>query len=98
MDAKKNKTVATKAAEPVGPVKIFRIDEVSVSLFARTRNVQGEPVTFYSATFSRSYKDADGQRKYSHSFDPDDLGKIVSLAQQVHEFVIELAESRLAAA
>ena len=90
--SKKKKDVpsarAETAADPAsGPVKVLRIDEVSASIFARTRTVQGEPLTFHSVSFSRSYKDAAGERKYTKNFDTDDLGAIVSLAQQASEYI-----------
>src|SRR5260221_12034944 len=42
---KKNKKVLTPSDDKqpsIGPVKVFRIDDVSVSVFARDRQVQGE--------------------------------------------------------
>jgi hypothetical protein len=92
MISKKKKDVpsarAETAADPAsGPVKVFRIEEVSASIFARTRTVQGAPVTFHSVSFSRSYKDAAGERKYTKNFDTEDLGAIVSLAQQASEYI-----------
>lgn len=96
--SKKNKdsrVAKIEETETTGPVKVFRLDDVSVSLFARTRNVQGKPVTFYSASFSRSYKDAVGERKFTKSFDADDLGSVVTLAQQASEFIREIRQSDL---
>lgn len=89
----KNKDVAAKdAAEtapqeaPVqskrGPVKQFRIEEVSASVFAREYNGQ----TYYSVSFTRSYEAEDGEIKYTKNFDPDDLGKLVTVVQQAHEY------------
>lgn len=91
--SKKNKdsrAAKTETTDTNGPVKVFRLDDVSVSLFARTRSVQGKPVTFHSASFSRSYKDATGVRKYVRSFDPDDLGRLVSLIQQASAYLHEI--------
>jgi len=79
---------AMMADEPAtGPVKVIRIEDVSVSIFARTREVSGETVTYYSASFSRSYKDASGSRKYTKNFDSEDLGSVMALAQQASEFI-----------
>jgi hypothetical protein len=81
-------------AEPAGgsnsPVKVFRMDDVSASVFGRDRQIQGETRTFYSVTFSRSYKDSAGQWRYTKWFDLEDLGKIVSLAQQASEYIHSL--------
>lgn len=73
--------------KPVSPLKVFRQDDVSVSVFARTAVVKGKPITFHSASFSRSYKDASGTWKYSKNFDSQDLGKVMALAQQASEFI-----------
>ena len=75
-----------------GPVKVFRMDDVSASVFARERQVQGETRTFYSVTFSRSYKDAAGQRRYTKWFDVDDLGRVVAVAQQASEYIHSLSD------
>jgi hypothetical protein len=90
MDAKKKKGSEPQQApesEGTKPLKVFRIDDVSASIFVRQRNVQGEDRQFYSVTFSRSYKDSQGQWRYTKWFDLDDLGKIVTVAQQASEFI-----------
>lgn len=91
-NASKNKAVpsarAETAADPAsGPVKVLRIEDVSASIFARTRMVRGEPVTFHSVSFSRSYKDTAGERKYTKNFDTEDLGAIVELARESSDFI-----------
>lgn len=86
MEAKKKKA----PQEPEGknaPVKVFRQDDVSASVFAKERQVQGEDRTFYSVTFSRSYKDATGEWRYTKWFDADDLGKVIVVAQQAAEYI-----------
>lgn len=81
-------TAAPAAANTAtGPVKVFRMDDIAASIFARERVVQGEPVTFYSVSFSRSYKDAKGQWKYTNYFDSTDLAKVMFLAKQAGEFI-----------
>lgn len=69
------------------PAKVFRIDDVSVSIFRRERQARGESRAFYSVSFSRSYKDSNGVWKYTKSFDLEDLGKIITLCQQADEFI-----------
>lgn len=73
--------------QPEGPLKVFRTDDVSASVFARTRNIQGADRIFYSVSLSRSYKDSDGTRKYTKNFDADDLGALASVIQQAGEYV-----------
>jgi hypothetical protein len=65
------------------PVKVLRIDDVSVSIFKR--NARGRD--YYSVSLSRSYKDSSGVWRYTKSFDFEDLGKIVSLCQQADEYI-----------
>ena len=71
-----------------GPAKQFRVDDVSASVFARERNGRN----FYSVSFSRSYKDRDGSYKYTTSFDADDLGRVVTVAQQASEYIHGIVE------
>ena len=72
------------------PLKVFRIDDVSASVFTRKHQVNGEIVTFYSVSFSRSYLDSDGQRKYVKFFNLEDLGKVIAVAQQADEYIRSL--------
>ena len=77
-----------------GPLRVFLIDDVSASVFSREHQVRGEPQTFYSVSFSRSYKDVQGARKYVKTFNPEDLGKITALAQQASEYIHGLTEPK----
>ena len=84
--AYKPKLPTAKEATPEvtrAPVKMLRIDDVSCSIFKRTVRDRD----FYSASFSRSYKDSSGTWRYTKSFDLEDLGKIVSLCQQADEYI-----------
>lgn len=74
------------------PVKTFRVDDCSASIWQRERVVQGTPMIFSSITLERSYVDRDGKRQWTQSFDPDSLGKIVQLCQMASEFIKELEE------
>ena len=75
------------------PIKTFLIEDVSASVFAREIPVKGETRTFYSVSFSRSYRDSAGKRKYVKTFNLEDLGKIVSLAQQADEYIRDLLKT-----
>lgn len=80
---------ATEAASTAKrrPIKTLRVEDCSASIWARDFVVQGEPRTFYSVTLERSYKDRDGQWRYTKSFDLESLGKLVALCQQASEFI-----------
>ena len=90
MESKKSKP--SKSADvPAknGPLKSYREDDVSASIFARVRTLGGAEVTFHSVSFTRSYKGADGVWKYTHNFDANDLGKVITVAQCAAEFIHE---------
>lgn len=75
------------------PIQTFREGDVSVSIWAREFTVQGQPRTFYSCTFERSYRDRDGAWRYTNSIDLDSLGRLVALAQRADEYLRGLAET-----
>jgi hypothetical protein len=97
MDSKKkNPSVDTdKSAEPQTadkhPIKVLSADDVSASVFRRTAMIRGEERTFYSVSFSRSYRDAHGTWRYIKSFGLEDLGKVITVAQQADEYIRSLA-------
>jgi hypothetical protein len=71
------------------PINVFRLEDVSASVFSRTYNGR----TFYSVSLSRSYKSASGDWRYTKNFDREDLGKIVALCQQAAEYIDRLESS-----
>jgi hypothetical protein len=90
---KVSKEVAAKTAvESVpaknGPIKTFRIDDVSCSVWARTI-VRLEPITMYSVSYQRSYRNARGEWAHSQYFNLADLPKIVTLSKDAEEFIHE---------
>ncbi|MBI1313263.1 hypothetical protein GC176_18380 [bacterium] len=112
MIQRKNKDVAeTKSAEqPVAteattvsqdekrkPAVTIRVEDVSCSIWAREHLVQGKPKVFWSATLERSYKDRDGRWRYTKSFDPESLGKVVAACQQASESIAGLMAKEAAA-
>lgn len=78
--------------EKKGPVKTIRVDDVSASIWRREVQVQGELTEFYSVTFERSYRDSTGQWRYTRYFDLNDLGKVVTAAQQASDYVQALQQ------
>lgn len=85
MDAKK-KNASPKAASPEakkGPMKTFTADDVSAAIFRHEYNER----TFYSVTFTRWYRDNNGQNRYVNSFGLEDLGKVITVAQQSDEYI-----------
>ncbi len=69
------------------PINVFRVDDVSASVFAREAMFRGEDRTFYSVSFSRSYRNSAGERKYVKTFNMEDLPKVVTVAQQASEYI-----------
>lgn len=72
------------------PIKSFILNNVSASVWARDHQVRGEARRFYSVTIERSYRDASGKYLYTRSFNPEDLGTLMSLCQQVGEYLLDV--------
>ena len=72
------------------PLKTFTLGDVHASVWARAHEVRGHPRRFYSITFERSYRDGNGRYRYTRSFNPDDLGALMSLCQQAGDFITSL--------
>lgn len=86
-------TAATDAAPATRkPVKTLRVEDCSASIWEREFSVKGKPTKFISVSFERSYKDRDGAWKYTKSFDPESLGKVVTLCQQASEAIGSLKQ------
>lgn len=79
------------------PIKVFRVEDCSASIWDREVATKNGPYKFYSVMFERSYKDRDGTWKYTKSFDLDGLGKVVKLCQLAGDFMQGLEEQRDAA-
>ncbi len=99
MDNAKNKDASKKeAAAPASgakqrPLTSLRLGDVSASVWARDHQVKGEMTRFYSVTFERAYKDSTGKYCYTRSFNPDDLGALMGLCQQVIEYINGLSNA-----
>lgn len=68
------------------PLKTFHVEDCHASVWVREALVRGEPQKFYSVSFERAYVDRDGSRKYTKSFNMENLGKIVTLCHQASEW------------
>ncbi len=85
MDQKKK----TTSSEANKPVKTFRIDDVHFSVFCCENNGRD----YYSLSFTRGYKAGSGELKFSRSFNPEDLGKLVAVAQRASEHLTALEQN-----
>ena len=72
------------------PVKTIWVENVGASIWSRDAVVKGEPRTFYSVSFERSYKDRDGTRQYTKTFDADTLPRLIAACQQAAEAITTL--------
>lgn len=85
----KKKDAGTQPEEKSnGPMKMFRVEDVSASIFSSEHNGR----TFYNVSFTRSYKNGSGEYRYTHYFGLEDLGKVVTVAQQASEYLHSLNE------
>ena len=87
---KKNRKESPSAEPKNGPVRIIRLNDVSASIWAREVSVKGVPKTFHSVTFERSYKLDDSAYKYTRSFDPQSLPRLVEVIRQTEATLKEL--------
>ena len=81
---------ASKKSEPQPhakspPVAKIRDGLITASIWEQ----QSEKGAFYSVTFERRYKDADGNWKSSHSYDSRDLLTLSKLADLAHTKILE---------
>ena len=65
------------------PATAFRSGNVNVAIWENT----GENGPFFSVTFSRPYKDAQGHLKTSSSYGLNDLDALSSLAELAKDWV-----------
>lgn len=94
--SQRNEATATQdtkaeAADKKLPIKVIRVEDVSVSIFAHERETNGVQRVNYSCSFTRSYKDSAGEWKRTQWFGLDELGRVVSCAQQAHEYLTSQA-------
>ncbi len=89
--SKKETTASTDAKKR--PENVIRIEDVSVSIFRHDRS---DGSANFSCNFQRSYKDSTGQWKRTQWFGVDELGKIVSLAQQADSWIREQLDGKAA--
>ena len=77
-------TKSTEAGKP--PVAKLRLGLINANIWQRTN---GEDA-FYSVSFERRYKDAEGNWQSTHSYNSDDLLVLAKLADQVHTEIAKL--------
>lgn len=82
MSLKKTQPAKSEAKPPVAKL---RIGLITASIWERT----SENGSFYTVTFERRYRDAEGNWNSSHSYDPQDLLVLAKLADLAHTKIIE---------
>ena len=75
------------------PTATVRIGAVKAAIW---QNQAGDR-TRYNVTFSKSYRDAEGQWKTTHSFGRNDLLVLAKVADQAHSRIVELEQGEEAA-
>lgn len=71
------------------PTATVRIGAVKAAIW---QNQAGDR-TRYNVTFSKSYRDAEGQWKTTHSFGRNDLLVLAKVADQAHSRIVELEQA-----
>lgn len=98
MDKKKSakfepvKEVTASQEAKRSPVRTLREADCSASIWAREVTAQGAKRVYFSVTLERSFKDPTGQYRYTKTFDPESLPKIVLLCQKAQEAIDELQQ------
>ena len=77
-------TKSAEAGKP--PVAKLRLGLINASIWQRTN---GEDA-FYSVSFERRYKDAQGNWQSTHSYNSDDLLLLSKLADQAHTEITKI--------
>ena len=75
------------------PTATVRIGTVKAAIW---QNQVGDR-TRYNVTFSKRYRDAEGQWKTTHSFGRNDLLVLAKVADQAHSRIVELEQGEDAA-
>jgi len=69
------------------PVKSFRAGGIEASIWENEIQQGGQQVTRHSVTIRKQYRDKDGNWKESSTFFPNDLPRLVLVAQRAFEHV-----------
>ena len=72
------------------PTATVRIGTVNAAIWENKKN--GERAR-YNVTFSKRYRDAEGQWKTTHSFGRNDLLVLAKVADQAHSQIVELEQA-----
>lgn len=78
------------------PLKTFREESVSASVWSREVSAGQQRRTYYSVTLERAYKVPGQPWRYTHSFDATDLGNVAEVIEQADEFILELQAAEAA--
>jgi len=68
------------------PEKKFSCGQISASIWAKTKTVEGDTVKFYSVTINKAYKE-DEDWKHTNSFDIEDLPKVALVANEAYKYI-----------
>lgn len=88
--AASEKTAGAASPAKKLPIKTIHVDNVSCSIFAHEHARDGAATVNYSCGFSRNYKDRDGSSRHTPWFGLDELGTLVSCAEQAREYLTTL--------
>ena len=70
------------------PIKIFTCGVVKAAIWAGSEVVNNAIVEVHSIKIDKSYKHRDsGERKYTNTFNAEDLPKVAVLAMEIYKFI-----------
>ena len=68
------------------PERKFSCGAITASLWAHTKVVNSETITFHSVAINKAYKDAEDW-KYTNSFNIEDLPKVALVATEAYKYI-----------
>jgi hypothetical protein len=76
------------------PVRAIREGDCNASIWMREFTASGDRLAYFSVTLERSYKDSNGKYRYTKTFDPDSLPRVIALCQKAQEVIEELQQAQ----
>lgn len=76
------------------PVRTIREGDCNASIWMREFTARGDKRAFFSVTLERSFKDPNGQYRYTKTFDPDSLPRVAILCQKAQEAIEALQQAQ----
>lgn len=95
MDDTKKKE-APVDSDPTGPVEFFTEGNVSASVFRHEYETKFGKKPRYSVSFSRSYRNSNGERRYVKAFGVEDFASLDVVKLKAEKYIRQRQDEELA--